>query len=375
MSFKSFPKSIVAICIALFCISFTANAQETHTVQKGETLFSIAKQYDISIQELREWNDLQQNELSVGETLVVRKASEEEDGEEDAVTHTVEPQETLFSISKAYNVSIAELKEWNNVSSTDNLEVGRELTIYPSSSTGQTNQSIVVDDDTESNSYYVVKSGDSLYRIAQDHDMTVDELKQLNGLTSNSIRVGQQLTVRSDSDSAPPSIAQSIESSPQGKFVSYEVSQESISLNELLEKFQMSEEEFQALNTNVDDTTFSSGRELTVLAPPSKKYKNPYLATTNMQDLGSAGVKQYSSSEKAKPTTSGELYNPNALTAAHSNISLGSVIFIENPQNKKGTYVRINDRNSGNGLKLSSAAWQLLDFSSSSPKVTIYQDQ
>jgi LysM repeat protein len=368
MSCKSLSTLTVGLFAILFCITVTTNAQEaTHEVKKGETLFSIAQQYDISVQQLREWNNLEENNLSVGETIVINKVSDE-----DAITHTVEPQETLFSISKQYNVRIAELKEWNNLS-TNNVEVGQELTIYPSKSTEQTKQSIVVNNETESNSYYVVKSSDTLFRIAQQHGMTVDELKELNDLSSNALRVGQRLTVRGNS--SPPSVAKSIESSPQGKFVSYEVSTESISLQELLKKFQMSEEEFRALNPNINGSTFRSGRELNVLAPPSKKYKNPYLASGNMQDLGSARVSQYSSSEKAKPTTSGELYNPNALTAAHSNISLGSVIYVENPENNKGTYVRINDRNSGNGLKLSSAAWQLLDFNSSSPKVSIFQNQ
>lgn len=370
MSFKSLSTLTIGLLAALFCVTFTADAQEvTHKVEKGETLFSIAQQYDVSVQQLREWNNLEEKNLSVGETVIVRKTSDE-----DAITHTVEPQETLFSISKQYNVRIAELKEWNNLSS-NNVEVGQELRIYPSKSASQTEQSIVVDQETESNTYYVVKSGDSLYRIAQQHNMTVDELKKLNDLTSNNIRVGQRLTVRGNSDSAPPSVAKSVESSPQGKFVSYEVSAETISLEDLLKKFQMSEEEFRALNPDVNSSTFRSGRELTVLAPPSKKYKNPYLTKSNLQDLGSARASRYSSSEKAQPTTNGELYNPNALTAAHSNISLGSVIYVENPENKKGTYVRINDRNSGNGLKLSSAAWQLLDFKSSSPKVTIYQNQ
>lgn len=369
MNFKLIAKSIIGIFAVLFCITFTASAQKTtHEVKKGETLFSIAQQYDTSVQQLKEWNNLQENNLEVGQSIVVSKASVE-----DAITHTVEPKETLFSISKQYNVRIAEIKEWNNLSS-NNLEVGQKLTIYPSKSGEQNKRSIIVDKETESNTYYVVKSGDSLYKIAQQHDMSVDELKKLNDLSSNTIRIGQRLTVRSTSDSAPPSVANSIESSPQGKFVSYEVSDESISLQELLKKFQMTGKEFSALNPNVNNSTFAPGRELTVLAPPSRKYKNPYLTRGNMQDLGSARVSRYSSNEKAKPTTNGELYNPQALTAAHSNISLGSVIYIENPKNKKGTYVRINDRNSRDGLKLSSAAWQLLDFDSSPPKVDIYQN-
>lgn len=369
MKLKTLIKSSIGFIAVFLCLILTANAQETtHTVEKGETLFNIASQYNVSVQQLQEWNDTDVDDLSVGDSLVIKQSADDE-----ATTHTVEQQETLFSISKQHNVSIAEIKEWNNLSA-DNVEVGQELTIYPSGSAEQTEQSIVVDNEAESNTYYVVKSGDSLYQIAEEHDMSVDELKSLNNLSDNDISVGQRLTVRDDS-SAPPSVASSVESSPQGKFVNYEISNDSISREELLEKFQMDEEEFTALNPNASSSTFQAGRELTVLAPPSKNYQNPYFASRNMEDLGTAVASQYSSSEKAQPTTSGELYNPNALTAAHSNISLGSVIYIENPENQKGTYVHVNDRNSGNGLKLSAAAWQLLDFNGSSPKVTIYQNQ
>lgn len=368
MKLKSLIKSSTGVLALFSCLTFAAGAQNTtHTVEKGETLFSIANKYDVNVQQLKEWNNIDANNLSIGDSLVIKQPADEE-----AIKHTVEKQETLFSISKQHNVSIAEIKEWNNLS-TNNVEVGQELIIYPSSSAERIDQPIVVDSQAESNTYYMVKSGDSLYRIAEQHDMTVDELKALNNLSNNNIRVGQQLTVRDDS--APPSVASSVESSPQGKFVNYEISGEPISREELLEKFQMDEEEFSALNPNANSSTFQPGRELTLLAPPSKNYQNPYLSNRNLQDLGTAVVSQYRPSEKAQPTTSGDLYNPNALTAAHSNISLGTVIFIENPENKKGTYVRVNDRSSGNGLKLSAAAWNLLDFNSSSPKVTIYQNQ
>lgn len=97
--------------------------------------------------------------------------------------------------------------------------------------------------------------------------------------------------------------------------------------------------------------------------------------SSSLKDLGSTAVSQYGNNERGNPTTNGELYNPNDLTAAHSNISLGSVIYIENNDNNRGVYVRINDRHTGNGLKLSSAAWQTLKISSNLPTVTIYQNQ
>jgi LysM repeat protein len=363
-------KSITSFIIILLCITLTTVAQTTtHTVQKGETLFNIAQQYNVEVEQLKQWNDIQADQLAVGQTLVIREASPK-----NGPTHTVQPQETLFSISKKYNVSIAEIKSWNNLES-NNLSVGQKLTIYPSEENNSEQQSIVVDNETQKNTYYTVKSGDSLFRIAQEHDMEVEELKELNNLSSNTIRVGQKLTVRDNETEAPPSVETSIESSPQGKFATYKISGNSETIQEIITKFKMDEEEFRALNSGIDGTTLQPGRTVTVLAPANKNYSNPYLSNANMQSLGTASVSRYSKSEQEKPTTNGELYNPKALTAAHSNIAMGSVIFIENPENKIGIYVRINDRNSGNGLKLSDAAWQVLQFKSSNPSVTIYQDQ
>jgi len=174
MKFKLSVKTGINLLILLLCFTFTTLAQSTkkHTVKKGETLFSIAKQYNVEVQQLKEWNNIQDNELEVGQTLIVKKGQPK-----NTVTHTVQPNETLFSISKEYNVSIAELKTWNNLSS-NNLQVGQKLTIYPSEKSNQ-QQHILVNKKTEQNAYYTVKSGDSLYKIAHAHGMTVEELKNL----------------------------------------------------------------------------------------------------------------------------------------------------------------------------------------------------
>lgn len=359
------------ICTAGLTISAHAQ-QKTHTVESGETLFSIAQQYNVTVQDLREWNDLSNNQLTIGQTIIVQS-----EDQESATTHTVEPQETLFSISKQYAVSIAEIKSWNNLSG-NNLSVGQELVIYPGSSASndtenQSGNSIVVSSNTQQNTYYTVKSGDTLYKIARSHNMTLEELKKLNDLASNTISIGQQLTVRARS--APPSVAESSEeSSPQGKFVTYRVGEKQ-NLESILNKFQMDEQEFRALNPDVSSTTFQIGQKVTVLAPATKTYDNPYKTDAGLKNLGETPVSKYSPSEKGQTTTSGELFVPEELTAAHSNIALGTIIFIENPLSGKGIFVRINDRISSNGLKLSEGAWQALSFSDSSPRVKIYQDQ
>lgn len=372
MMYKKYIIAGLTSILLVFYFTFDGFAQNTtHEVQKGETLFSIAKQYEVSVQQLREWNNLDSNELKPGQALIVRTDNTDRSQNEDVVTHKVQKQETLFSISKQYGVTIAEIKSWNNLEN-NNLNIGQELMIYPSDTDRQPKQSIVTDQQVQDNAYYTVKSGDTLYKIASEHNMTVDELKQLNGLTTDNISVGQRLTVRKTS--APPSVAENASSSPQGKFITYRVSSGSENLQQILRKFEMDEIEFRALNPSIKSETFQKGQQLTVLAPPNRTYENPYRTNASLQDLGSTSATRYSSSEKGNPTTNGELYNPNALTAAHPNISLGTIIFVQNPENKRGVYVRINDRNSGSGIKLSETAWNALQISSSNPTVNIFQD-
>ncbi len=365
-------KIIIGIFILLLCFCISGYSQNiTHEVKKGETLFSIAKQYDVNVQQIREWNNLNSNDLNTNQTLIVGKAQSQET-DKDSLVHKVQKQETLFSISKEYGVTISELKSWNNLDN-NNLNLGQTLVIYPSETEDQQQESIVDnDEEVQNNAYYLVKSGDSLYRIAQEHNMTVDELKELNGLTANNISVGQRLTVRETS--SPPSVAENASSSPQGKFISYRVTEEDENLQQILQKFDMDEVEFKALNPSVNAGSISRGQQLTILAPSSRNYENPYRTNAGLKDLGKASVTRYSESEKGKPTTNGELYNSKALTAAHPNISMGTVIYIQNPVNQQGVYIRINDRISGNGLKISDAAWNALSFSSTNPTVNIFQD-
>lgn len=349
-----------------------AQQDTTHEVQSGETLYGIASQYDITVQEIRDWNDLDSDNLSEGQVLIV--AREEGEQEDDQIVHVVEPGESLFSISKEYGVSISELESWNDLNEKT-LSAEQELVIYPSESDNseEEQESVSVENRTQNNTYYTVKSGDTLYEIAQNHGMTVEELRELNDLESDNLSIGQKLTVRGSS--TPPSVSDSsTESTPQGKFIAYRL-QENTDLENLLEEFHMDEQEFRLLNPDNDDSTFRRGQQVTVLAPPTRKRENPYRASSNSNNLGEVNAARYDSSEQGNTTTSGELYNSEALTAAHSNMAIGTVIYVQNPANGRGIFVRINDRTSNGGLKLSEAAWNTLNLDDSNAVVTISQDQ
>jgi LysM repeat protein len=297
---------------------------------------------------------------------------------QERATYEVKQGDTLYGISKQLNVSIAELQQWNNLEGNQ-IELGQELIYYFQNEqsqelTGGESEPLVNRSSGSENVSYIVKSGDSLYKIAGEHNMTVQELKDLNNLTDNNLRIGQRLAVKKQPE-APPSVVEfSEKSTPQGVFSVYEI-KSGENLEDITSRFKMTENEFRMLNPELDMSRLQAGRQVTILLPPSRNYENPYLQKADLQDLGEVQVFSYSDSEFGETTTNGELYDPEALTAAHSNISLGSIIFVENVQTGTGVYIRVNDRITGSGLKLSRKAYSTLRLNEASqPAVTIYTE-
>lgn len=151
----------------------------TYTVQKGDSLYSIAKKYDLTVDELKKINNLTSNVLQIGQVLKVSVENEEEPIT--TQTYTVQKGESLYSIARKFNITVDELKKANNL--TSNL-----LSV---------NQVLKIPIETEqSQTIYTVVGGDSLYSIARKFNTTVDELKKLNNLTSNLLNIGQKLIIK-----------------------------------------------------------------------------------------------------------------------------------------------------------------------------------
>lgn len=147
----------------------------TYIVKSGDTLWSIARNNGLTVAELKELNNLTSNSLSIGQVLKLKESTPSTSD-----TYVVKSGDTLYSIAKKYNLSVEQLKAINNLS-TNALSIGQVLKVVPNS--------------IEEENYYVVKSGDSLYKIANKYNTTVDNLKALNGLTSNLLSIGQKLKV------------------------------------------------------------------------------------------------------------------------------------------------------------------------------------
>lgn len=152
-----------------------------YIVKKGDSLWSIANKFGLTVDKLKDMNHLSSNMISVGQRLLVKDTSSSGNV---GVYYTVVSGDTLYGIANKYGLTVDELKKMNNLKS-NNLTINQKLLV--SGSGEKTNTG---DYDT-----YIIKSGDSLWSIANKYGTTVDKLKDINNLSSNLLSIGQKLLI------------------------------------------------------------------------------------------------------------------------------------------------------------------------------------
>ena len=191
----------------------------TYTVKAGDSLYRIAVNHNMSLQELKNLNNLSSNLIMPGQVLKVSgqvsssqpSTNTSQSSNQTQIsgngTYTVKAGDSLYRIAVNHNMSLQELKNLNNLSSNlimpgQVLKVsGQVSSSQPSTNTSQSSNQT----QTSGNGTYTVKAGDSLYRIAVNHNMSLQELKNLNNLSSNLIMPGQVLKVSGQVSSSQPS--------------------------------------------------------------------------------------------------------------------------------------------------------------------------
>ena len=149
-----------------------------YIVKSGDSLYRIAQQYNTTVDTIKSFNNLTSNNLSIGQELLIPINNTEQ--ETPVINYIVKKGDSLWSIAQKYNTTVTEIKSLNNLAN-NNLSIGQNLLIP----TNSTNNQIT----------YTVVKGDNLYSIANKYGTTVNEIKQLNNLTSNTLSIGQKLLI------------------------------------------------------------------------------------------------------------------------------------------------------------------------------------
>ncbi|MDD2229614.1 MAG: LysM peptidoglycan-binding domain-containing protein [Candidatus Cloacimonetes bacterium] len=246
---------LLVLQIMLIMPAMLSANQQMHTVRKGDTLYSLSKQYGTTVDQLMKLNSLQGNNLSIGQKLIIKAEAAVVKPKPDVPTvtpvvkpkpdiptvtktpkpdpvadnppipipktavlppsqlspdfyYTIKAKDNLYRISVDNNIVLQDMLAWNGFADSsvpihpgDKIIIKdpSEATYNPdlSASVGTTIKNlppaIATQDSVVIERVYVVQKKDTLYRIATNNGMTVDELKRLNNMTGNDLRIGQRI--------------------------------------------------------------------------------------------------------------------------------------------------------------------------------------
>lgn len=163
-----------------------------HQIDPGETLFSLSRRYNSEIEEIKATNSLTGNTLEVGQVLKIPYKNPQSSSEN---THVVTSGETLFSISQLYEVEVENLKKWNNLK-TNEISIGQSLVISDEATTEEKNLIVPAENSLKEEKpmyTYYVRTGETLASIAGKFEVPEDSIIAWNRLSSRKLALGQAL--------------------------------------------------------------------------------------------------------------------------------------------------------------------------------------
>lgn len=179
-----------------------------YVVEKGDNIAAIARKFNVSIEDIKKWNNIDDNNVKLESKLKVSDIANT--GEE--VAKVEEPKfkneeyvvvrgDNLSTIAKRNNISLEDLKEWNNITD-NNVMIGAKLIV---GKTEIANDIAAVEKTSKKekhnsakglDAHYYVKKGDSLFSIAKKYPgVSVSDIKKWNGISGNNLKPGMKLKI------------------------------------------------------------------------------------------------------------------------------------------------------------------------------------
>ncbi len=180
-----------------------------YRVKRGDNLSTIAKKYDVAVDDLKKWNNIKGNEVAYGKNLKINGTEAEQKStavakveidkkgvQKDSVATTtasfyvVQKGDNLSNIAKKFNITVADIQDWNKLNN-NNVQLGASLQVVKNPTTKEEVAAAPERKDIQ----YIVQKGDNLGNIAKKFGASLDDLKQWNNLGSNAIALGSTLIV------------------------------------------------------------------------------------------------------------------------------------------------------------------------------------
>lgn len=170
-NYKKYVNAVVKGVLDTFDIGeeiLPDDTKNTYTVKVGDTLWSIARRFNTTVEDLMKYNNLSSDVINVGTVLTIPNSS---DTSINSSMYVVKAGDTLWNIAKRYNTTVENLMMMNNLN-TDLITIGQRLMV-------------------PNNNVYIIKPGDTLWNIAKRNNTTVENLMMLNNLNTDLIKPGQ----------------------------------------------------------------------------------------------------------------------------------------------------------------------------------------
>jgi len=211
---KRFITLITLLLLFIFSIPFYSFADNnvefiTHKVIKGDTLWSISKQYNISLELILAFNNIRNKDsLSIGQII---KIPQDNLSAANHTSHIVKKGETLWTIARQYNLTMDSILTTNNITNPELISIGQQIKIpsykdvTATPEKNVTNQPVINENNSNNNInppknaepiIYTVKAGDNLWNISRKYGVSVEAIISVNNLKEKDLlSLGQKLEI------------------------------------------------------------------------------------------------------------------------------------------------------------------------------------